>query len=270
MKTLMYVGVAAWVLMGCVTTAPNQQPPPKLQSTEVELVVNDVDDETLKDLLKGFLEVPELRSARVKTHVNRVATITILYPGPVSDLPKSISEVPHPGLRYGKSTHSYEYSAFDNVPPTITILHPPPNLTLNKKEQYVTVDVPDKDVASVTIAGKPAPLYKGTVYRLKVNFVEGPQELIATAKDKAGNESVAKVSVNVDTTAPALQAQLKLVVEGTVETGSSVLIDGVEVPVDFNGHYKAEVPVRKGQKKVEIVAIDPSGNKTVTTRTIGE
>lgn len=49
-----------------------------------------------------------------------------------------------------------------------------------------------------------------------------------------------------------------------------VLIDGVEVSVNAAGDYRAEVPVRKGQRKVEIVAIDQSGNKSVTTKTIGE
>ena len=78
------------------------------------------------------------------------------------------------------------------------------------------------------------------------------------------------MTVTVDTTAPALQAQIKLVVEGQVEAGSSVLIDGVEVSVDASGRYRAEVPVRKGQKKVEIVAIDQSGNKSVTVKTFGE
>jgi hypothetical protein len=65
-------------------------------------------------------------------------------------------------------------------------------------------------------------------------------------------------------------AQLKLLVEGHVEPGSSVLIDGMEVPVDASGNYRAEVPVRKGQRSVEIVAIDQSGNKTVTVKTLGE
>ena len=58
--------------------------------------------------------------------------------------------------------------------------------------------------------------------------------------------------------------------EGSVEAGSSVLINGLEIPVDSGGAYRAEVPVRKGQRKVEIVAIDRSGNKAVTVRELGE
>lgn len=254
----------------CATTAPHQQPAPSFLATEIELTVKDVDAELLQSLQAQFAKTPELRSAQLKSNSGRVAVFTIQYPGNVSDLPKTLATLPHPGLKFGSSVHKFEYSAFDNQPPTITFLHPQPETTLNSKEQFITVEVPDKDIATVTIGGKPAPLYKGSVYRLKLDLNEGKQELIATAKDKAGNESSARVSVIIDTTAPALQAQIKLVVEGQVEPGSSVLIDGVEVPVDSGGRYRAEVPVRKGQRKVEIVAIDQSGNKSVTTKTLGE
>ena len=100
--------------------------------------------------------------------------------------------------------------------------------------------------------------------------MEGPQELTATATDKAGNVSDAKVKVTVDTSLPALSAQIKLVVEGDVEPGTSVLVDGQEVEVDRSGHYKAEIPVRRGQKRVEIVAISKAGNKTVTQKQLVE
>jgi len=93
---------------------------------------------------------------------------------------------------------------------------------------------------------------------------------MATARDKSGNETTAQVAVTIDTTAPALQAQIKLLIEGTVEPGSSVLINGLEIPVDSNGSYRAEVPVIKGQRKIEIIAIDKSGNKAVTIRQLGD
>jgi hypothetical protein len=247
-----------------------QQPPPQFETTELELTVKDVEPEQLQDLQAQFAKVDRLRSAQLKSHSGRTAVFTVMFPGAVSELPRVLSSVPSPGLKFVSSKHQFEYGAFDNQPPTIAFLHPQPEVTVNAKAQFVTVEVPDKDVASVTIGGKNAPLYKGAIYRLNLELNEGKQEIIAVAKDKAGNESSARVTVNVDTTAPALQAQLKLVVEGQVEAGSSVLIDGVEVGVDGSGRYRAEVPVRKGQRKVEIVAIDRSGNKSITTKTIGE
>jgi hypothetical protein len=247
-----------------------QQPAPRFETTEVEVTIKDVDADMVQQVQAQFAKTTELRSAQLKSHTGRTAIFTVMYPGDVGDLPKTLATIPAPGLKFVSARHQYEYAAFDNLPPSISFLHPQPEQVLNTKDQFITVEVPDKDVAQVTIGGKTAPLYKGTVYRLKLDLNEGKQEIIATAKDKAGNESSARVAVTVDTTAPALQAQIKLVVEGQVEPGSSVLIDGVEVSVDSAGRYRAEVPVRKGQRKVEIVAIDQSGNKSVTTKTIGE
>ncbi len=247
-----------------------QQPAPRFATTEIELTVKEVDAEMVQALLAQFAKNNDLRTTQLKSHTGKVAVFTVMYPGDVGDLPKTLATIPAPGLKFVSARHQFEYGAFDNVPPTVTFLHPQPEQVLNTKDQFITVEVPDKDLALVTIGGKTAPLYKGSVYRLKLDLNEGKQEIIATAKDKAGNETSARVSVTVDTTAPAIQAQIKLVVEGQVEPGSSVLIDGAEVSVDASGHYRAEVPVRKGQRKVEIVAIDQSGNKSVTTKTIGE
>lgn len=261
---------ALFLAAACATTAANQQPPPRFETTEVELTLKEVDADMVEQAQAAFAKVDELKSAQLKSHAGRTAVFTVMYPGDVSDFPKALARVPAPGLRFQSSKHQFEYQAFDNVAPSIAFLHPDHEQVLNTKEQYVTVEVPDKDVASVTVNGRPAPLYKGTVYRVRLDLSEGQQELIALAKDKAGNESSARVMVTVDTTAPALQAQIKLLVEGHVEPGSSVLIDGMEVSVDGAGNYRAEVPVRKGRRGVEIVAIDRSGNKTVTVKTLGE
>jgi len=261
---------AAVLLAACATTAPKQQPPPNLATTEIELTVRDLDQDMVAQLQAEMQKVPELRSATLKSHGERTAVFTVHYPGDIGSVPKTLARIPRPGLKYASAVHRYEYGAFDNEPPTIAFLHPQDKQVLNAREQHVTVEAPDKDIAQVTIGGKPAPRYKGNIFRLKLDLVEGPQEIVATAKDRAGNETSAKVACMVDTTAPALEAQVRLVVEGAVEPGSSVLIDGVEVPVDGRGGYRAEVPVRKGQRKVEIVAIDPSGNKTTQVKTFGE
>jgi glucodextranase-like protein len=268
--TTLLAAAAALLSAGCATTAPKQQPPPNLTTTEIEITVREVDQDMVSQLQAEMQKVPELRSAALKSHGERTAVFTVLYPGDIGSVPRSLARIPRPGLKYASAVHKYEYGAFDNEPPTIAILHPQPQQILNSREQHVTVEVPDKDVAQVNIGGKPASRYKGNIFRLKVDLPEGPQEIVATAKDRAGNETSAKVACTVDTTAPALEAQVKLVVEGAVEPGSSVLIDGMEVPVDGRGQYRAEVPVRKGQKKVEIVAIDSSGNKTTQVKTFGE
>jgi len=268
--TALAAAVAMCWCAACATTAPKQQPPPNLATTEVEITVKDLDQDMAAQLQAEMQKVPELRTATLKSHGERTAVFAVHYPGDIGNVPQSLARIPHPGLKYASATHRYEYGAFDNEPPTISFVHPQDKQVLNTREQFITVEVPDKDIATVAIGGKAAPRYKGNVFRLRVELAEGPQEIVATAKDRAGNETSAKVACTVDTTAPALEAQVKLVVEGVVEPGSAVLIDGQEVPVDGRGAYRAEVPVRKGQRRVEIVAIDASGNKTTQVKTIGE
>ena len=141
---------------------------------------------------------------------------------------------------------------------------------LLEAEQYVTVEVPDADVKEIQVNGVTAERYRGNVFRSKVMLKDGVNDLVAVARDKAGNETRVGVRVMVDTTPPTVQATVNMIVEGDVEPGSSVLIDVKEVEVDAKGHYRAEVPIRKGQSELEIVAIDPNGNKTVRTQEIGE
>src|SRR5436309_7457278 len=59
--------------LGCATTAPTQQPPPALATTEVELTVKDIDADELQDLQAELVKVSELRGAQLKSHANKVA-----------------------------------------------------------------------------------------------------------------------------------------------------------------------------------------------------
>ncbi|MGQ0506158.1 MAG: hypothetical protein ACT4TC_12665, partial [Myxococcaceae bacterium] len=98
----------------------------------------------------------------------------------------------------------------------------------------------------------------------------GKNDLVVYARDKQGNETKVPLRVVLDSTTPAQRASVKMLVEGSVEPGSTVLIEGKEVEVDGSGRYKAEVPLRKGQTEVEIIAIDKNGNKNVSKKELGE
>lgn len=270
----LFAVVISTLFLGCSLMSKQAQQtttaaPEGNRAHDIELTIKDIDADLLAQLQKNMQQVPELKSAQLKSHSGKTAVISLQYPGDLEDLPDSLGKVPHPGLRFSSANYKVEFSAFDNEPPKVAFVFPDNEQIVTTREQFITVEVPDKDLASVDINNTPAPLYKGSIYRLKMNLNEGRQELVATAKDKAGNQSSAKVAVVVDTTPPALNAQVRLVVEGNVEPGSSVLINGQEIAVDGDGHYKAEVPVRRGQKTVEIVAIDKNGNKTVNRKDIG-
>ena len=257
------------LLAACATTAPNQVAPPERSVTQVSLAVEGLDADLLEQMRAELARIPELKTAQLESNSGGKAVFALRFEGNPADLPKLLARLPHPGLRFGAATHELRYTAFDNKPPTLAFLHPSDQEVVNAKQQFVTVEVPDADVKEVHIGGKQAQRYKGSIYRLKLELNEGTQQVTALARDKAGNETTAVVAVTVDTTPPALNAQLKLVVEGAVEPGSTVLIDGIEVPVERDGRYRAEVVIRPGQKQVEIIAIDATGNKTTDHKKIG-
>jgi hypothetical protein len=57
-------------------------------------------------------------------------------------------------------------------------------------------------------------------------------------------------------------------VSGKVEAGSRVFIQGREIPVQPNGWFTAEVPLRDGKQKVAVLAIDPLGRRKQVDATI--
>ncbi len=256
-------------LQACATTAPRQAPPPSRPTIPVEITVKDLDADLLHELQEAVAQSSSLTTAKITPSGQRTAVMTFLYQGEISALPELLATLARPGLKFASAKHLLEYSAFDNQPPTVAFIHPRHEQMLAAREQFVTVEAPDRDVKEVLVAGRQAQLYKPGIYRVRLELAEGAQQLQALARDKAGNESSATVTITVDTTPPALNAQVKLLIEGTAEPGSTVLVEGQEVAVGGDGRYRAEVPVRKGQKRVEIVAIDRSGNKTVDHKTIG-
>jgi hypothetical protein len=213
---------------------------------------------------QGHVENVMLRSFQQGT-----ATYELDIKGCECDLPSKVAAIQHPGFKYEGRTTQIHYSAFDNQPPTVTFVFPQEGKVSNTAEVWATVEVPDQDLSQVTINGVPAEHFKGNLYRARLTLKDGLTDLIAVARDKAGNEGKAQVRAAVDTTPPALEATVKVVVEGTVEAGSTVLINGNEIAVDANGRYKAEIPIRKGQREVEIVAVDKNGNKNIIKKDIG-
>lgn len=237
--------------------------------SHVELSVHNLtkpEADTFKDQLG---RQPKIENVTLKSWTANSAVYELDVAGCECDLPSKVAAVAMLGFKYEGRVTKIAFTAFDNKPPTITFVHPEEGKVMNDPEQFITVEIPDQDVVEVTVNNLPMARYKGNLYRSKVRLSEGTNLVVVQAKDKTGNVGKAQVRAAVDTTPPALEASVKVVVEGQVDPGSSLLIDGREVPVEANGHYKAEVPVRKGQKQIEIVAIDLNGNKSVTMKDIG-
>lgn len=236
--------------------------------SHVELTIHNLTQEQAQRV-KDQLGHKDLDHVVLKQFNAGTASYELDVDGCECDVPAKVAELTELGFKYEGRVTKIAFSAFDNKPPTVTFVSPGSGKVLTESTQVITLEVPDEDVVSVTVNGTPATRFKGNLYRANLNLKDGVTDLLVVAKDKTGNEGKAQIRVAIDTTPPAVNATVKVVVEGQVDPGSTVLIEGKEVPVDGNGHYKAEVPVRKGQKEVEIIAIDKSGNKTKTTKDIG-
>ena len=109
-------------------------------------------------------------------------------------------------------------------------------------------------------------------FRALVNASEGPLELVATARDAAGNTAVTPPrDVKVDFTKPVItlrepQGQpitsaASVRVEGTVSdlSPTTLTIDGTQAAVGADGGFSADVPLGEGEQTIALVATDSVG-----------
>ncbi len=258
---LVAAGCASSRIGGAGTTSPD---PPMKTEVAVSGLRNDEQD-ALEKTLCGMPGVSRCERQRRGAEV----VYSFDYAGSLGELQRKIGGIKTPGLEQQEVKASLRFKGFDNMPPTVTILSPKQDRVLVDPKVEIVVEVPEKDVESVTVADKRARADRGGIYTARLELAEGENDVQVVAMDQAGNEATAHVRLTVDTTPPAVDATVKVVVEGKVERGSKVFVDGIEVPTDVFGGWRIELPVKRGQKSVEVVAIDKNGNKTVETRSIG-
>jgi len=256
-------GASGCASLGLTPTTVGAEEPPLAVEIHVSGLRAD-DQAALKDSLCALSGV---LSCEVKKEA-REATYTLQYRGSLHVLQNEIAHLEHPGLTAQEVKASLRFQGFDNQPPTLAILSPGAG-TLMKPEVEVVVEAKDTDVARVEVAGRPAARQRPGIYVARLTLAEGQNTLAVVATDEAGNQANASVDVVLDTTPPDMTASVKVVVEGQVERGSAVFVDGQPVPVSLLGGWRVEVVVKKGQRTVEIVAIDANGNKRIEQRPIG-
>jgi alpha-tubulin suppressor-like RCC1 family protein len=130
-------------------------------------------------------------------------------------------------------------------------------------------------VKSVAIGGKPA-TRTGTVWSVRLNMAQGPNQFVAVAEDSLGNTTSDTVKIRrlADTQGPTIAA-----IEGF--GARQVNYDSASVPVawmvadvggvksvaiagspasGFSGRYQAIVALKPGQNSVAIEVVDSTGN----------
>ncbi|MBX5481403.1 MAG: hypothetical protein IRZ16_06090 [Myxococcaceae bacterium] len=266
------VAVVVALTLGCGWKRTGTSPKEEIGGggvSTVELTLHNVTQEQAKKFMEDLDDYGDIEKIELKTWANGTAVYVIDVDGCECDLPAMMGKIPEPGFTYQGRTTRISYTAFDNRPPSLTFVQPEDGFITKDKQIQVVVQVPDEDVAQVTINGKPTSR-SGDKFSVTLPLSDGANDIVAVAKDKTGNESKAQIRVGLDATPPEVTATVTVLIEGDVEPGTRVIVNGEEVPVDGDGHYEAKVKVKKGQKEVEVIAIDSHGNRTETMRPIGE
>ncbi|MBX3469220.1 MAG: hypothetical protein KF878_20290 [Planctomycetes bacterium] len=161
----------------------------------------------------------------------------------------------------------------DTTPPVITILSPREGATFNANPINVAAQVTDDSgqVARVTIAGRDATRDERGNWRGQVLANEGGNRVVVEAFDAAGNKAQAGVTFAFKSTPPNVEAEARLLVEGSVDDlGCTLTINGQAVQYDKRtGRYSVRVaPDPQNPGVVTIVATDEYGNQRVETRRV--
>jgi len=205
----------------------------------------------------------------VRDPLGNGVTYTFDYDGDIKKLQREIESIEYPGLRRQRVVANLQYLGYDNRGPILALISPNTEEIVTETNVEFVVEVKDTDVSKVTVNGNAAKEQRPGFYHTKVELPEGEQQVELVARDEAGNETKETVKLNIDTTPPELEATVKVVVEGKTEAGSEVYVDGTKAEVNMFGAWRVELQVKKGQKTVEVVAIDKAGNKKVEQKPIG-
>ena len=261
---LLFVILALVCTSACAGLLGNKKSGPMTVDIRVSDLSED-DEKRLEEELKKISGVENIRS----DPFGAVTTFTFEFDGSYDRLRRQINNIPYPGLRRQSEVAQLHFEGFDNRAPTIALMSPKQGATVTELKTDVVVEINDTDVETVTINGQNATKSKQNLYGARLTLKEGDNEIAVVAIDKAKNEANEKYSIKVDTTPPDLEATVKVVVEGKVEPGSTVFVDGMEAGVNLFGNWRIELTVKRGQKTVEVVAIDRAGNKKTEQKPIG-
>ncbi len=159
-------------------------------------------------------------------------------------------------------------------PPTLVIDNPPDNLWINKPMLSVQGVVPPG--VTVLVNGQPVDVDQQGAFENDVLLQEGENVIRIEAKDAVGNVTVEERRVFLRTQPPLLsvtnlQDQMEVsdpsfILLGKTEPGTTVWVNGRQVPVDQQGGFQATVELLKGENVIRIEALDKAGNTATLVR----
>lgn len=175
------------------------------------------------------------------------------------------------------ATRTFELLS-DDVPPSITLTSPAEGAFFKTPTILVSGHATDNQgLASVELNGTPVAVLAGGAFQAPLALAEGPNSLLVTAEDTAGNESSATRSVVLDFKPPRLvlespsdgqstnQGAVRVAGEVTDDQSlAELVIQGQTVPV-AGGRFEASVPLASGPNSILVRAVDRAGNETAAT-----
>lgn len=235
----------------------------------VDMRVSGLNEDGRKALEKELTDISGVANLRTDPFGDE-AVFTFDYTGDFETLRASLGDIPYPGLDVDQVSAQLLYNGYDNRAPELELISPKVDDLQTETEVPFVLGVTDTDVARVEVDGNAASQRQEGLYEVTVPLKEGDNEVELLAVDEAGNETRETVTIEVDTTPPEVEATIKVIVEGKVEPGSTVFVDGKEAEVNMFGNWRIELEIMQGQRTVEVVAIDKAGNKSVEDKPIGK
>jgi hypothetical protein len=235
----------------------------------VEISLANVTREQAQKFGEHLKDYGEVKGVQLKSYEQGLAVYDVEVRGCECELPDMVARIPSPGFKYQGRQAKFRYAAFDNIAPKLAFVKPAAGAVLREKQVDVIVEVLDQDVVEVTLNGQPMQR-NGNRFNLSLPLKNGANDFAAVAKDASGNLGKGQLRVGHDSTPPEVTAAVTVIIEGDVEPGSRVYVNGSEVKVDTRGHYEAKVRVKRDQREVEVVAVDPYGNRTQRMRPLGD
>ncbi len=172
----------------------------------------------------------------------------------------------------------------DTAAPELAITSPADGTLVAGKTVRVEATVSDRNLEAAGVrGGATATPTRGKLgVEVPLPDTDGDHAIELWARDRAGHETSARVTVRVDRTAPVLEVDAprrgetltrkdSIDVVGRVSDPSGVArlaIDGKEIEADEDGEFRRRVPLADGKNEVSIFAADAAGNESRIVATV--
>jgi len=171
--------------------------------------------------------------------------------------------------------------ASSSVTVTLDTIAPPLNLTSPSafvNTTAVIVSGTSEPGANVTVDGAAVTVSGSGAFTTTLTLAEGQHTIVVVATDGAGNQATLSAQVTVDTTPPTLaitsptngasESTSTVLVTGTAEVGSKVVVNGYSVSLGSGGTFSIQLPLASGTNTITATATDPAGNVATTSVTV--